>query len=65
MNTKPSCFSVKLIFISSDSMHEKFVENHWIFLGYYLVYLLPFLLIIFLPFCILSVFFLCLPDLYK
>ena len=42
-----------------------FVENHRIFLGYYLVYLLPFLHIIFLPFCILFVSFLCLSDLYK
>ena len=32
------------------------VENHWIFLGYFLVYLLPFLCIIFLPFCILFCF---------
>ena len=39
------------------------LENHKIFLGYSLVYLLPFLYIIFLPFFILFVSFLCLPDL--
>ena len=41
------------------------VEKHRIFLGYSLVHLLPFLYIIFLPFYILFVSFLCLPDLYK
>ena len=40
------------------------VENHRIFLGYSLVYLLHFLYIIFLHFCTLFVSFLCLLNVY-
>ena len=38
------------------------VENQRIFFGYSLIYSLPFLYNIFLPFCTLFISFLCLPD---
>ena len=53
----------KLFIVNGRSTFVEFidwvscVENHRIFLGYSLVYFLPFLYIIFLPFCIFFCFF--------
>ena len=49
----------------SQECHFIPVENKRIFLGYSLVYSLPFLYNIFLPFCTLFISFLCLLDVYK